>query len=111
MFLSDFERAGANPVYEHYHAGLQDGVHLISLSQGSAAEKLRSIGGMRDQPCIVGLSNQSSRQVVTNRLISTPSAAADQTFRICGLCRSGIESGWSAGQLMLTSSALAVFLL
>merc|ERR1712048_463941 len=40
VVLSDMGIVGANPVYEHYHAGLQDKVHVLSVSAKSAEKRV-----------------------------------------------------------------------
>eukprot|EP00929_Paragymnodinium_shiwhaense_P000306 TRINITY_DN100545_c0_g1_i1.p1 TRINITY_DN100545_c0_g1~~TRINITY_DN100545_c0_g1_i1.p1 ORF type:complete len:718 (-),score=53.06 TRINITY_DN100545_c0_g1_i1:89-2242(-) len=36
LLLTDIDRPGAVPVYEHYHAGLQHGVHVLQISMKEA---------------------------------------------------------------------------
>ncbi|CAJ1359505.1 unnamed protein product, partial [Effrenium voratum] len=40
LFLNNVNVPGAKPVYEHYHAGLQDGVHILLLTMDNAGEKV-----------------------------------------------------------------------
>lgn len=41
LFLNDVNVPGAKPVYEHYHGGLQDGVHVLLVGMGNAGEKVK----------------------------------------------------------------------
>ncbi|CAJ1391914.1 unnamed protein product [Effrenium voratum] len=41
LFLNNVNVPGAKPVYEHYHAGLQDGVHILLLTMDNAGQKVR----------------------------------------------------------------------
>ena len=41
LFLNDVNVPGAKPVYEHYHGGLQDMVHILLVSMGTAGEKVK----------------------------------------------------------------------
>jgi len=41
LFLNDVNVPGAKPVYEHYHGGLQDGVHVLLMGMGDAGEKVK----------------------------------------------------------------------
>lgn len=41
LLMTDVGVAGATPVYEHYHGGLQDFVHVLHLSMDNAGERVR----------------------------------------------------------------------
>eukprot|EP00928_Gymnodinium_smaydae_P054234 TRINITY_DN38046_c0_g1_i1.p1 TRINITY_DN38046_c0_g1~~TRINITY_DN38046_c0_g1_i1.p1 ORF type:complete len:706 (-),score=73.39 TRINITY_DN38046_c0_g1_i1:6-2123(-) len=41
LLLTDIDRAGATPVYEHYHAGLQDRTHVLSVTMKNAGTVLK----------------------------------------------------------------------
>eukprot|EP00415_Alexandrium_ostenfeldii_P001012 UN1012 len=41
VLLTDVGVPGAQPVYEHYHSGLQDLVHVLQISMDDAGEKVQ----------------------------------------------------------------------
>lgn len=41
LLLTDVGVPGASPVYEHYHLGLRDGVHVLHVAMSDAGERLR----------------------------------------------------------------------